>query len=170
MGVELSSKKLAIFIKTYMSIIRRYCSVLSLERRTILPDFWKNCYQIIINNCDDGITIEFRRRIGKKKDSIKVSRKKSINSVYPQFTGVSPRFPIDGKTGIGIANLAIATESCMPYLDPNGTLLKIPDGAGIVSVKDGGDVMFMDFAFFFVDKKQGRPKQFTFKELWILFY
>jgi len=163
---KLSAQQVIDFIETYLATIRRFCSVLPLTRRVIFPDFWINRYQIVVNIFDDVVAIEFRRRLHKKRDSIKISKRKSLNDVYPRIKGANPRIPIDGLEGIVIKNLAIATESCMPFLQIGGTLLIIPDNASLLRVTGGGDVMIQNVAFFYVDNKV--PKQFTFKSLWII--
>jgi len=167
MSSELDAKQIIDFIQVYLTIVRRFCSVLSSTRRALFPDFWNNHYQIAVYVCDDVVAVEFKRRIYKKKDSITISRRSSLSNVYPQITGINPRFPIDGLEGIVISNLAIATESCMPFLRPGGTLLIIPDNVGLLRVTAGGDVRLQNVAFFYVDKR-GVPRQFTFKCLWII--
>ena len=151
----------------HASVVRRYCSVLSISRRALFPDFWNYHYQILVIMCKDGVAIEFKRKIGKRKDSIAVMKRKTLDDVYPQLTGSNPRIPVKGLEGIIVENLAIATQGCMPFLKPGGTLLTIPDDSGFFKVTAGGDIKLQNVGFFNVDKK-GVPKQFTFKCLWIL--
>jgi hypothetical protein len=72
MSAKMNSKQLIDFIQTYLSVIRRYCSVLPLSRRSSFPDFWFSRYQILAYACEDSIAIEFKRKIGKKIDSVTV--------------------------------------------------------------------------------------------------
>ncbi|MCJ7561035.1 DUF4263 domain-containing protein [Candidatus Bathyarchaeota archaeon] len=166
-NVELTAKQLTDFIPTYLSVIRKYCSVLPISRRALFPDFWNNHYQILAILCEDGVAIEFKRKIGKRKDSIAVIKRKKLDDVYPQLIGSNPRFPAKGSEGIIVENLAIATQSCIPFLQSGGTLLTIPDDGGFLNATAGGDIRLQNVGFFYVDKK-GVPKQFTFKCLWIL--
>ena len=167
MSAIINSKQLIDFIQTYLSVIRRYCTVLPLSRKYSLPDFWSSQYQILAYACEDGIAIEFRRKIGKKIDSIAVLGRKTLANLYPHLIGANPRLPIDGLEGILVTNLAISTKSCMPFLKADGTLLEIPDEVGFLGVTAGGDVQLQKVNFFYVDEK-GVPRQFAFKCLWIL--
>lgn len=166
MDITLNAEKLMDFIQTYLSIIRRYCSVLPASRRALFPDFWNSSYQILATMCGDGVAIEFKRRISKRKDSITVIRRNVINDVYPQLTGSNPRIPVKGLEGINVGNLAVATQSCMPFLEPGGTLLTIPDDGGFLKATEGGDIKLRNVGFFYVGRR-GVPRQFTFKCLWI---
>ena len=163
----MKSEQLIDFIGTYLSVIRRYCSVLPLSRRSSLPDYWSSHYQILAHTCEDGIAIEFKRKIGKKIDSIVVLRRRTLADFYPHLTGANPRLPIDGLEGIAVTNLAISTKSCMPFLKTGGTLLEIPDEVAFLRVTAGGDVQLQKVSFFYVDEKDV-PRQFAFKCLWIL--
>lgn len=160
-------KDLIDFTETYLSTVRRFSALLPIERRNLLPDFWCNHYQILVTICLDGIAIDFRRRINRNRDSINVLRKKSLNNISQKLTGSQVLMPIDGKNGIVVKNLAIATESCMPFLKSGGTLWRIRDDFGLLRVTSGGDIFFENVGLFYLDGK-GTPKQFTFKGMWII--
>ena len=155
------------FIQTYLSTIRQFSSLLPEERRKLLPNFWCHPYRIHATICEDGILIEFRRRISKKVDSIHILHKNSLANINPKFTGSQVFIPIDGLSGIVVEDLAITTESCRRFLKPGGTLLRIPDHFGLFRVTLGGDIMFNNVGFFYLNKK-GIPKQFTFRGVWII--
>jgi len=63
MSGELDTKQITEFIQTYLTIVRRFCSVLSSTRRALLPDLWNNHYRIAVYICDDVVAVEFKRRI-----------------------------------------------------------------------------------------------------------
>lgn len=167
MSKELKDSNLLKFIITYLSTIRRYSSLIPEERKDLLPEFWSHPYQIRSTICEDGIVIEYRRKISKKVDSIRISHKKSLNNVCPKFTGSQVLFPVDGKRGFGVKDLAITTESCMPFLKPDGTLFQIPDHLGLFKVTSGGDIFFENVGLFYLDRK-GTPRQYTIKGMWII--
>ncbi len=155
------------FIRTYLSTIRRFSSLLPEERKNLLPEFWCYPYKILATICKDGIVIRFKRKISKKLDSIHINSKRSLNDINPKFTGSQVLIPLDGISGIVVEDLAIATESCMPFLESGGTLLKIPDHFGLFRVASGGDIMLNNVGLFYVDRR-GVPKQFTFRGTWVI--
>ena len=155
------------FINTYLTSVRRYSSILSEKRKNLLPDFWSYPFQILGTICKDGIVIEFRRRIRKKVNSIRVSKKNSINKIIPILSGSKVLIPANGLNGIVVKDLAITTESCFPFLKPSGTLLIIPDHFGLTKVSSGGDILFENVGIFYLDKK-GTPRQFTIQGMWVI--
>lgn len=168
MTVEIKESNIVQFIRTYLSTIRRYSSLLPEERKDLLPIFWFYPSIIRATICKDGIAIEFRRKLkSKKTDSIRVSQKNFLNKINPKFTGLKVLVPADGLKGVVVKDLAITTESCLPFLKPSGTLFKIPNHFGLFRVTSGGDVFFENVGLFYLDRK-GTPRQYTFRGMWII--
>lgn len=167
MNMGIKDLVLSNFIQKYLLTIRRFSSLLPKERRNLLPEFWHYPYKILVTTCEDGIAIEFKRKISKKQDSIRIRHNRFLNDINTKFTGLQVLLPADGKSGIVVENLAITTESCFRFLNPGGTLWKIPDHFGLFRVASGGDIMLNNVGLFYIDRS-GFPKQFTFRGMWII--
>lgn len=168
---EITEKSIVAFLRTYLSTMRKFGVILPDHRRDILPEYIQFRFKIFVTICSDGIVIWFRRPIGKKKDSIKVSTKRFLKNVIPILSQEENTFPVNGGT-LGIRNLAIVTEGFSNSLHVEGhkmegTVFKISDTVGILQVKSGADIKLENVLIGYLDTL-GKRKQILLRGLWVI--
>jgi hypothetical protein len=155
------------FLKEYLSTMRRFGTLLPDDRKAVLPEYVRLSFKIRLIFCNDGIVIWFRRPIGKRRDSLKISSKKFLREVIPHLSEQNNIFPLNGQTNIHFHNLAIISEG---FADSTykieGTVFKIPNKSGILGVKSGADVTLENVLIGYVDE-HGQPRTLVVRGFWI---
>jgi hypothetical protein len=157
------------FLKEYLSTMRRFGTLLPDDRKAALPEYIRLSFKIGLIFCNDGIVIWFRRPIGKRRDSLKISSRKFLREVIPHLSEQNNVFPlINGQTGVRFHNLAIVSEGFADSIyKTEGTVFKIPNNLGILEVKSGADVTLENVMIGYVDE-HGRPRALVLRGFWIL--
>lgn len=170
---KIEGKSIVEFLRTYISTMRRFGSLLPNNRKEVLPDYVQFRSKIFVTICTDGIAIWFRRKIGKRRDTIKVSTKRFLRNLIPQLSEDKNMISVlNGAENFVIRNFAIVTQEFFDYMESRGykaerAVLRIPYAFGCLEVKSGADIKLENMLFGYLDR-QGKPKQIVLKALWII--
>ncbi len=166
--VAVNVNQLEVFIKSYLSTFKKLESLIPDRRKNILPHFIRFPHKIFGTILKDGAVIEFKREIGKKKPSVKLSRKaRTMKQMHPELFKKNNAFKIGGDN-LAIRELSIITEDFLKYFKAEGgTILKIPGDWGILELPQTGDIRLENLMFCYVEN--GKPKHMTYKRLWLFF-
>jgi len=156
------------FLKAYLSTLRRFATLLPDHRKDVLPEYIWRRFKISVVMCNDGIAIWFRKAIKKKKDSIKLLQRNSLGNVFPRLSAEKNIFPLKGQRGILVRDLAIVTQQ---FADSKykvkGTVLKLSNDLGILSVESGSDLKLENILLGNVDR-YGKPRQIVLRGFWVI--
>jgi len=169
---KIANESIVEFLRAYLSTMRKFESLLPSHRKSVLPPYIVLRFKIALSICNDGIAIWWRREIGKRRDSLKVSTKRFLRDVIPKLSADKNFIPLKGQKRVTVKDLAIVTHGFFNSISAHGykiegTVLKISDVFGILEVKSGADIRLENVRFGYLDK-YGKPKQILLKGLWVI--
>lgn len=153
------------FVREFLDSHKRLQSLLPKSSTMSFPDFLTLPYRVDITIFNDGVIVNFRRRIKGGQSKIHVRNTRTgMKNRYPMIFR-DDNFVVAAK-GNSVRNMTIATKEVFThYRLEGGTIMKIPNHFGLVEIRNDNDIRFENVNFYWIE--DGQLKQLKFNRFWI---